>query len=276
MILVTGHKGFIGGHLCAALRERGATVLGVDKEHDSVKALRSEEFTAVFHMGAISDTTCNDRSLLVKTNVHLTHELAFWCRKRGIPFIYASSASVYGNQTRGLLQPLNLYAQSKARADVEMEMPDRKYGLWYGCRFFNVYGPGEAHKGAQASMVHQIIQTIRDGERPRLFEPGAKRDFVHVDDVVKVMLWLWQNRPATGFYDIGTGRSETFEAVVDTIEKVMGVYNGYTEIPMPESLRHKYQFNTKADLSRLRSVGYMEPFMTLEEGVRRMLTSKPS
>ncbi len=258
-ILLTGAAGFIGRHLT-----RGLRAAGYDEEirtsdprapyvEMNLDALE-DGYEAIFHLGAISDTTCEDFNALLETNVRLPLKLAAWAGDRRIPFIYASSASVYGNGDG----PLNRYAESKAAVDEAMD--GRGWGQWWGLRFFNVYGSGEAHKGAQASMVHQFING-----RKTVFAPDSQRDFVHVSDVVKVMLWLWRTRPASGIYDVGTGQARSFTELIAAL--------GLTDVEvvaMPESLKGKYQFHTEADLTKLRQAGYTEPFLPLEAGIARM------
>ncbi len=257
MILVTGSEGFIGKHLVATLDALGETVLGSDPRAIEAQMF-SSHLTAVFHLGAISDTTCDDWPALVATNMMLTCSLIDFAREKKIPMVYASSASVYGNGSG----PLNAYARSKRDADVAAEIQiDQGQQQLYGLRFFNVYGPGEEHKGKQASMVSQMMS----GQRT-LFDIAAKRDFVYVDDVVSVMLHMWKSRPASGIYDVGTGVARDFRDIPFAI--------GYTEptnfIPLPSNLSGKYQFHTQADLTKLRAAGYDKPFLTLEEGIARM------
>lgn len=271
MILVTGAKGFIATHLIQAL-PKGIDIGGAEKPGDVFLDVdwwlktQPDRIEAVFHLGAISDTTCNDWNALNATNFVLPKKLGRFCKDRRIPFIYASSASVYGNGEG----PLNAYAASKTLFDMWAETylaPD-----WYGCRFFNVYGPGEAHKGKQASLVHQIIETQKDGERPRLFlAEEMRRDFIHVDDVVDVMLWMWKTRPPSGIYDVGTGESVTISKLHCEIERALNISHDYKEIEVPAHLVGKLQMDTCADLRKLRTAGYDRPFTPLRDGIRKML-----
>lgn len=256
MILLTGSHGFIGSHLRRALR--GHDLVCVDPRlpgSPPIEVALQSEYEAVFHLGAISDTTCEDGFALMTVNVDLTVRLKRFCDLRGIPFIWASSAAVYGNGQ----DPLNKYGWSKLEAEevIQARFAD---GQWYGLRFFNVYGPGEAHKGKQASIVSRLL----DGSLTEVFEPQTKRDFIHVDDVVSVMLWCWKHRPPSGIYDVGTGQPRSIHEVM----KIAGAKCAL--VPMPESLKGKYQFHTKADLTKLREAGYDKRFLTLEEGVARM------
>lgn len=257
MILVTGSEGFIGHHVQQALQREGHTAVGGDIRGGSVPvdfALSAYKIDAIFHLGAISDTTCDDTLALYKTNVLLTCRLANFCAMKRIPFIYASSASVYGNGDG----PLNNYAASKHEADDMVENSLVMPSPWYGLRFFNVWGEGEGHKGAQASMVSQLKAARIEGRRAKLFALDARRDFVAVEDCVAVMIWLWRNLPKSGIYDVGTGVARTFRDLAG----IIGVE--YDEVPMPKSLEGKYQFSTKANLGPLRAAGYSAPFAPLE------------
>lgn len=263
MILVTGSTGFIGRHLMMALQRNTPELIGVCDRGDGYKEANYwmkepvEPISAVFHLGAISDTTCDDVVALTETNILLPWKLSDFCASKGIPFIYASSAAVYGNKGK----PLNFYAHSKWSLDGVMMRGTHEPPHWYGLRFFNVYGPGEAHKGKQASMVSQMIAGAN-----ALFDIEAKRDFIHVDDVVSVMIWLWRNLPASGIYDVGTGVARDFRAIPKALGKT------FNEVPMPDSLKGKYQFHTQANLTKLRAAGYDKPFLSLEEGIARMLS----
>ncbi len=266
MILVTGAAGFIGDHLSQALTGTDNIAMCDVKPgyRDAPYWLErhADELKAVFHLGAISNTTCENKDALRGTNYYLPQRLADFCKAREIPFIYASSAAVYGNGDK----PLNPYAWSKYAFDFYMEWANFPPKNWYGLRFFNIYGNGEAHKGKQASVVSQMLAGSRT-----LFDIDATRDFVHVDDVVSVMLWLWKNRPASGIYDVGTGVAEPFEAIPMAIAKATGQNMEIKRVPFPDSLKGKYQMHTQADLTKLRAAGYSAPFLSLEDGVVRMV-----
>lgn len=269
MILVTGSEGFIGSHLVRALPfgqihsdPRCHVRLGTAEE---IMRDNGGEIEAVFHLGAISDTTCEDAKALAETNVRLSAKLAHFTAANKIPFVYASSASIYGNGAG----PLNKYAWSKWDFDDWMQDDGAERPRhWYGLRFFNVYGPGEDHKGKQASMVHQLLKEMREKNTASIFDIEAKRDFVHVDDVVNVMLWMWRNRPPSGIYDVGTGVARDFEDIIHAAP-IHGTHL-LERISMPPGLAGKYQFHTKADLTKLRAAGYTKPFLSLEEGIAKM------
>jgi len=225
------------------------------------------EADALIHLGGISDTTCKDEQRLIEANVKLTLELADSAADAGIPFIYASSASIYGNG-RG---PLNAYARSKAAIDAAMA---NRSDEWYGLRLFNVYGDGEGKKGDQASMVFKAVQKWKAGCQPAFFYPHALRDYIHISDVVKVILWFVRTCPRSGVYDVGSGVSRTIKEVCQ-LARVMhygtllsGPIGSIAEIPVPAHMFGACQMNTKADLTRLRAIGYDAPFLSLEEGIK--------
>lgn len=228
MAFVVGSNGFIGAHM------------------------RAIEEPGVICMAGISDTTCEDGRLLQAVNVALPLQLATDAAQAGLPFVYASSASVYGNEGR----PLNRYAKSKSDLD-EIARAWPSLPRWYGLRFFNVYGPGEGHKGRQAS----IIWRLKYGTLTEVFEPQTRRDFVHVHDCVDIARWLLRALPPSGIYDVGTGTARSIdEAIVLTGARV-------EIVPMPDSLKGKYQLHTQADPAPLRARGYDRRFLSLEEGV---------
>ena len=313
--VVTGAAGFIGSRLIAALNQAGITgILAVDDLQDGAKVknlagadiedyLDKREFLtqletgrldggieAILHQGACSDTMENDGRYMMETNYAYSKALFDWCQEEQAPLIYASSASVYGpgkefGETRENEDPLNVYAYSKflfdqyARKRMEAGGPQVA-----GLRYFNVYGPNEAHKGRMASVAFHAYHQFRAEGRVKLFvgsdgyeDGGQLRDFVHVDDVVSVNLWLLENRGISGIFNCGTGRAQTFNevaaAVVNTIEgfdlSVQELVDKqFIEyIPFPPALASKYQSYTQADLARLREAGYEGSFRSVEEGV---------
>lgn len=309
MYLVTGGAGFIGSNLVAALAARGEEVLVVDRLRDGVKwrnlakhaiagllppgaivqALATPGLRAVLHMGAISATTATDGDLVAETN--LTLPLLLWehCAARGIPLIYASSAATYGDGSLGFaedaplaaLRPLNLYGWSKLAFDrrvAELLRRGRQAPpQWAGLRFFNVYGPNEYHKGRMASVVFHKFREVAGGAPARLFRsdrPGIadgeqKRDFVHVDDCVRVMLWLLDNPDVSGLFNVGSGRARSFLDLVRAMFAAMGRNDRIEFVDMPADLRGRYQYFTEAPLDRLRAAGYAAPMTGLEDGVGR-------
>jgi ADP-L-glycero-D-manno-heptose 6-epimerase len=317
--VVTGAAGFIGSRLVAALNRAGISdILAVDNLENGAKSrnlagveiedyVDKREFLsqvetgrldgsieAVLHQGACSDTMETDGRYVMENNYACSKALFDWCQDEEIPFIYASSAAVYGAgrefaEARENEHPLNVYAYSKFLFDQYVR---KRIGASYagrtaqvaGLRYFNVYGPNEAHKGRMASVAFHAFQQFRAEGRVRLFvgsegygDGEQQRDFVHVDDVVGVNLWLLDNRDVSGIFNCGTGRAQTFnEVAVAVINAVNGsdfsvdelMQKGMLEyIPFPEALAGKYQSYTQADLALLRAAGYERDFMPVEEGV---------
>jgi ADP-L-glycero-D-manno-heptose 6-epimerase len=307
MIVVTGGAGFIGSNLVRGLNARGERdVLVADDLTDGHKFANlsdceiadyvdHEDFlaraerdglppgvTAVFHQGACSTTTEWDGRYMMRTNHDYSKRLLALCEGRGLPFIYASSASVYGvgrefREEPACEAPVNVYGWSKRVFDdyVRRRLPAARSPI-VGLRYFNVYGPRESHKGSMASVAfHFNGQMLRDG-RVRLFQgtdgyaDGEQlRDFIHVDDVVAVNLWFLDRAPS-GIYNVGTGQARSFNDVARAVLRHHG--RGEIEyVPFPDSLRGSYQSYTQADLTRLRAAGYDAPFLSIEEGVSRYL-----
>jgi ADP-L-glycero-D-manno-heptose 6-epimerase len=307
MFIVTGGAGFIGSNLVRALNARGATdILVVDELTNGRKFanladarisdyLDRDEFRdrigmgddlgqveAVFHQGACSDTTEWDGRYMMDTNFSFSKELLAWCDARKIPLVYASSAAVYGTSTdfrefAGAEKPLNVYGWSKWVFDQWLdrrwkELSTRVVGL----RYFNVYGPGEAHKGRMASVVHHFSRQIADTGKVRLFagshgygDGEHRRDFVHVSDIVKLNLWGLEAKHS-GIFNAGTGIDRAFNDVARAVIQWHG--RGAIEyIPFPDDLKAAYQAYTRADPARLKAAGYDAPFLSVEDGVRLTL-----
>ncbi|AQS86474.1 MAG: ADP-glyceromanno-heptose 6-epimerase [Acetobacter aceti] len=250
------------------------------------------KFEAVFHMGAISTTTARDGDLVWHTNVSLSERLWSWCAQQGVRFFYASSAATYGAADQvalfsddpallPTLEPLNLYGWSKQAFDLNvmraLEQARARPPQWAGLKFFNVYGPNEYHKGNMISVVKVKYDEVRLGHPARLFRSDRadiadgqqKRDFIWVGDVVKVMLWLYDNPGVNGLFNCGTGEARTYLDLAHAVCDAAGVKRAVDYIDMPESLRGQYQSFTQADMSRLRAAGYTAPFTSLEDGVLR-------
>ena len=309
MIVVTGGAGFIGSNLVHELNETGQSdILVVDNltaaekfrnlvraritdyqdKEDFAKALRGssawlDQIEMVLHQGACSSTTETDGRYMLRNNYEYSKELLEFCLERKIPFIYASSAAVYGagspfREEPGTENPLNVYGYSKALFDsLVLRLLPGAASQVVGLRYFNVYGPREAHKGAMASIVLQLDDQLSRGDKVRLFGPTRgyeageqRRDFIFVKDVVRVALWFWSNPDKSGIFNCGTGSSRTFNEVASQVIRTRG--HGEIEyIPFPDSLRGHYQSYTEADLTQLRECGYSPEFVPLEEGIREYL-----
>ena len=250
---------------------------------------RWRDVEAVIHMGAISSTTETDADLLIQTNFGLSRDLYRWCADRQRRFIYASSAATYGDGARGFedrddfeslaaLRPLNAYGWSKALFDVfAARQAAREYAppQWVGLKFFNVYGPNEGHKGPMKSVASQIWPSVRDGQSVQLFKSyregvpdgGQKRDFVYVRDVADVVAWLLASREVNGVFNLGSGKARTFEDLARAVFAAAGKPPQIDYIPMPATLRDRYQYFTEARMQRLAEAGYSGGFTTLEAGI---------
>ena len=220
---------------------------------------------------------------MMQTNFEYSKRLLDYCDANAIPFLYASSASVYGpgpvfKEGQCNEAPLNVYAYSKCLFDRYVQRRlDKSAHQIVGLRYFNVYGPGEAHKGNMASVAWQLHQRMLNEEPPSLFEGcdgyadgEQRRDFVYVDDVVKVNLWFFDHPEARGVFNLGTGRSQTFNDVANAVIAWHG-RGEITYVPFPEHLQGRYQSYTEADIGALRACGYDQSFLNVEQGVHRYL-----
>lgn len=311
MIAITGAAGFIGSNL--AQRLSGTDLLLVDGSPTAEKLgnweglnrfrfVPTDEFLdlldrekppieAIFHLGACSSTTETDWSFLLRNNVEYTKALWRWCAQEEKPFYYASSAATYGDGSLGFddrtppseLRPLNLYGKSKNDFDIwaleEVERGGPQPPAWAGLKFFNVYGPREAHKGRMASVVWHARRQILETGEVRLFKSndpaypdgGQRRDFVFVEDCVGHMLWLWENPQVSGLFNSGTGTARTFEDLARAVFAALDREPKIQFIDMPPELGAQYQNYTQAETGKLREAGCELPATALEEGVRRTL-----
>lgn len=254
--------------------------------------LQGRNLQAVIHMGANSSTTAGDGDEVMRRNFRFSLMLLDWCTAARVPLIYASSAATYGDGAQGYdddatptalraLRPMNLYGWSKhlfdqavaARRVAGEKLPP----LCCGLKFFNVYGPNEQHKGPMRSVVHKVFETLRAGgtvelfrsHRPDFADGEQTRDFVHVDDVVRVALWLLDRREVPALLNVGAGVARSWLDLVAAVGAAMGQKVTPRFIDMPEAIRDKYQYHTQAELGRLRAVGWNAPMTSLEEGVAR-------
>ena len=306
MIIVTGGAGFIGSNLVLGLNARGYDdILVVDHLTNGVKyrnlvdcriadymdrstfleriqqgAFRAETIDAIFHQGACSTTTEWDGRYMMENNYEYSKVLLHYCQSHKIPFIYASSAAVYGadlafKEDLAYEGPLNVYGYSKFQFDQYLRRYlDKLTAQVVGLRYFNVYGPREEHKGSMASVAFHLNNQIKDSDELRLFEGcdgygngEQRRDFVYVGDVVDINLWFLDNPKVSGIFNCGTGRSQTFNDVANTVIN----YHQRGEIkyiPFPEHLVGCYQSFTEANLENLRATGCEHEFKTVEEGVQ--------
>jgi ADP-L-glycero-D-manno-heptose 6-epimerase len=309
LIVVTGGAGFIGSNLVKALNERGRGDLLVVDELENGRKVRNladrdvldlldknvflsriraggglgEPVEVIFHQGACSDTLEWNGAYMLENNYDYSKALLAFALEREIPFIYASSASVYGSgqrfvEERSCESPLNPYAYSKFLFDAHVRRQlGRTASQIAGLRYFNVYGPREQHKGQMASIAYKLHRQVVESGEAHLFEGSDgygdgehERDFVWVGNAVAVNLWFWEHRDRSGIFNVGTGRAQSFNDVA----RAVIAFHGRGEIvyvPFPESLRGSYQSFTQADLSALRQAGYRERFLTVEEGVKRYL-----
>ncbi len=251
----------------------------------------ADRIEAVIHMGAISSTTEPDADLILRTNFSLSRDIWDWCAVRNVRMIYASSAATYGDGEAGFedrddpeslnaLRPLNAYGYSKYLFDqyaVRQADRDEAPPQWAGLKFFNVYGPNEGHKGGMKSVVAQIWPKVQAGETVSLFrshnpnypDGGQLRDFVFVDDVVGIILWLLEREDISGVFNAGSGQARSFADLARATFAAAGKEPSIAYIDMPEVIRDRYQYFTEASMDRIRALGYGGQSTPLEEGVRR-------
>ena len=307
MIIVTGGAGFIGSNQVKQLNEMGREdIIVVDDLTDGTKfkniadcaimdyidkdefltkinRLADQHIDIIFHQGACSTTTEWDGKYMMENNYTYTKKLFKFCVKERIPFVYASSAAVYGGnevfkETPENEAPLNVYGYSKLLFDQYVRQnQDKINSQVVGLRYFNVYGPREQHKGSMASVAWHLNNQIKETGKVKLFEGcdgyengEQQRDFVYVGDVVNVNHWLMENPQVGGIFNLGTGSAQTFNDVANAVLAWHG--EGELEyIPFPEHLIGRYQSYTEADISALRSAGYTNEFRTVEQGTREYL-----
>jgi ADP-L-glycero-D-manno-heptose 6-epimerase len=314
MIIVTGGAGFIGSNIVKTLNEQGRTdIIVVDdlsdgkqfyniSDCDIADYLDKDDFLrrvqlddglldevdVIFHEGACSSTTEWNGKFMMENNYEYSKTLLHACLEKGIAFLYASSASVYGGsdvfkEERRFEKPLNVYGYSKWQFDqyvrqLQCTYPDKVFpSQVVGFRYFNVYGPREQHKGSMSSVAFHFNNQLKDNGTCKLFggsggyaDGEQRRDFVFVGDVVNVNLWFWQNPTQSGIFNLGTGNCQSFNDVADAVIKwhgEKGLQGSKSYTPFPEHLKGAYQSFTEADISALRAAGYSAAFANVEQGV---------
>ncbi len=307
--IVTGGAGFIGCNLVKALNQRGENdivvvdhlnhpdkLLNLDRVKHRVffdktdfraklKAGEIEPVDGVFHLGACSSTLETNEDYLTDNNFQYTVDLGEWSLRTGARFVYASSAATYGDGSLGYsdddsltpsLRPLNAYGRSKQQFDL-WAMKNGLLNKIVGLKYFNVYGPGEDHKGDMRSVVNKAYpQVMTKGvvklfksHRPDYRDGEQVRDFIYVEDAVAVTLFFYDHPEINGLFNCGTGQARSWLDLAKSLFAAAGKEPRIEFIDMPESIREKYQYHTEADLGKLRSVGYNAPFMSVEAGIRR-------
>lgn len=305
MIIVTGAAGFIGSNLIKGLNKMGyQNILAVDDLSDGKKFKNLvdcdlldykdyEDFLediifrnpfslpiqAIFHEGACSETIEWDGRYMMENNYTYSKHLLHYCLELNIPFIYASSAAVYGrgdsfSEVSDNEKPLNVYGYSKWLFDQYVRRLPQCESQIVGLRYFNVYGPQENHKGKMASVAFHLMNQLRDTGKVRIFEGydgyadgEQSRDFIYIQDVVKINLWMLNNPKISGIFNVGTGKNRSFNAIAKTLITLHG--SGELEyIAFPPDLKGVYQSFTKADITQLRNAGYTENFYALEQGLQ--------
>lgn len=305
--IVTGGAGLIGSNIVRELNARGVSdILIVDHlNHPGKQAnLNSVQYTAyldrtdfraalragqiapasgLFHLGACSSTMETSETYLDDNNTGYTRELCEWALAHNTRFVYASSAATYGDGALGYddddavtpkLKPLNLYGWSKQKFDL-WALQAGVLGKIAGLKYFNVFGPGEDHKGDMRSVVNKSVKLIQDTGRLSLFKSHRPdygngqqdRDFVYVKDAAQVTLWLYDHPEANGLFNCGTGHARTWVDLAHAIFAAMNREPAIDFIDMPPALRDKYQYHTEAEMKKLRAAGCQIPFRPLEESV---------
>ena len=313
LVLVTGGAGFIGSNIVLDQARRGARVVVCDLMragdkwrnlaaaalHDLIRpealfdwlARHRERLSAIVHMAAISSTTETDIDRLVAANVRLSLDLWEWCAQNRVRLLYASSAATYGDGAAGFaddeslpalarLAPLNAYGWSKHLVDRRVAA-DAAAGRptppqWAGLKFFNVYGPNEAHKGPMQSVASKILPVVAAGgpvtlfksHDPRYPDGGQLRDFVYVEDCVAIVRWLIATPQVSGLFNAGSGKARSFADLVAAVGAALGREPQIRFVDTPPEIRGKYQYFTEAEMAKLRRAGFAEPLHSLEAGVR--------
>lgn len=313
MIVVTGAAGFIGSCLVSKLNAENITdIVLVDdfSKHEKDFNLTTKKFLEkvnrlefehwlkfhgnkvefIFHIGARTDTTEFNKEIFDELNLNYTKMIWNFCSENNVPLVYASSAATYGLGEFGYedsheiipkLKPLNPYGDSKNDFDIWALKQEKQPPFWAGLKFFNVYGPNEYHKGRMASVIFHTFNQIKEKGEMKLFrshnpsysDGGQLRDFVYVKDVVEVCLFLKNNKPTSGIYNLGSGKARTFLDLAKNTFLAVNKEAKISFIDTPEDIRYKYQYFTEAKMEKLVQAGYTTPFHSLEEGVKDYVTN---
>lgn len=311
-IVITGAAGFIGSYLTGFLNREGFENLYLVDDFSiasKTKNLKGKKYLAkihreqffewlkthpesiqyIFHLGARTDTTEMNYEVHKKWNLEYSKDVWEYCTENKIPLLYASSAATYGNGEHGYsdssdivsqLKPLNPYGVSKNEFDIWALDQKKTPPFWAGVKFFNVFGPNEYHKGRMASVIFHAYHQLLENGTVKLFRSHRKdykdgeqmRDFVYVKDVAKMCTWLMQQQPASGLYNIGSGKARSFNDLVKAIFSAMNKEPNITYIDTPEDIRDKYQYFTEADMQKIKNAGYTESPASLEDSVKEYVT----
>ena len=312
-IIVTGAAGFIGSCMAGYLNTLGYHHLilvddfGVEakrknweeKIYDQIVERSSlfewlnrteTKIDACIHLGARTDTTEFDYSVHEALNLEYSKQVWQYCTEKNIPLIYASSAATYGagengyndaHQTVSTLKPLNPYGVSKNEFDKWALAQTAGPTNWTGLKFFNVYGPGEYHKGRMASVVFHAFNQIKEKGSVNLFKSynaeyadgEQRRDFVYIKDVLNVLIYQMETRKKSGLYNLGSGKSHTFLELANGVFKALNLESNLSYIDMPEDIRDNYQYFTQAADARLIESGYSEGFTPFEDAIADYVTN---
>ena len=309
MILITGAAGFIGINTVLELNNQGEKdLILVDNFDQTIKKEKlkllqykqilsihecenlltnnneNSEIEIIVHLGAITDTTCNDDNLLKKLNVNFSKKIWYYCTENNIKLIYASSAATYGIGNQGFdddetkinkLKPLNKYGKSKNDFDFWAINQSKSPLSWVGLKFFNVYGPYEDNKGKMASVVHWGLEEVYKNKEIKLFKSlhpdyadgYQTRDFIFVKDVIEIILFFKENN-ISGIFNVGTGNPQSFFNLASNLFKSLNIKKNIKYIDMPKELIEIYQYYTCANIEKLRNVGYKTEFTSLSDGIK--------
>lgn len=308
MIVVTGAAGFIGSCLVGKLNRMGITRIVIvdkfennEKEHNLVgkkylKRVDRSDFVAwlkenekevnfIYHIGARTDTTETDKAIFDELNLNYSKSVWTLATQYGIPLVYASSAATYGAGENGYddshyvvekLKPLNPYGDSKNDFDKWVLEQKLCPPFWAGLKFFNVYGPNEYHKGRMASVVfHAYRQIMHTGEmklfkshKEEIDDGEQKRDFIYVKDVINICVFLMENKPKSGLYNVGLGKARTFNDLTKNVFSAIDKEKNIKYIDIPEDIRDTYQYYTEANINKIIEAGYKQGFHTIEQGIK--------